>query len=120
MDGNLHNREPLSAVTGGETDAELRDLIVKLTQKYSGCHNRQKCMLRVLSGLTYISLGNLVKGFSRELCVEILNSPCACQARDLAHSRPFQPGNDFTAAAKDWTKPPTWAANSGDWPQTAI
>ena len=86
MPGNPHNHKNLPVVTGGETDAELQEMIIKLTQKYSACSNRQKCMIRALSGLTFASLDNLVKGFNRDFCLEILNAACACRERDLARA----------------------------------
>jgi hypothetical protein len=82
MTGHPHRNKPISAVTGKETDAELRELIIKFTQRYSGCTSRQKCQIRSLSGLTFASLSNLVKEFNRDFCLDILKGPCACRERD--------------------------------------
>jgi 3-deoxy-D-arabino-heptulosonate 7-phosphate (DAHP) synthase class II len=65
-------------ITGMETDAELRQMIIRFTQKYAGCTSRQKCMIRSLSGLTFATLQNLVQGFNRDFCLQILSTGCGC------------------------------------------
>jgi hypothetical protein len=83
MSAHPHKHKAISAITGKETDAELREMIIKCTQRYSGCTSRQKCLIRALSGLTFATLGNLVKAFNRDFCLEILKGTCACRDRDL-------------------------------------
>ena len=69
-------------LTGDESVAELREMILDLTVRYSGCKFRHNFYIRLLSGLTYASCSNLLNGFDREFCLEILNEYCNCLNED--------------------------------------
>lgn len=58
---------------GTETDAELRAQIIQLTMS-SVWHPTDNRVIRMLAGLSFSSLINLVNGMSREVCLEILAS----------------------------------------------
>jgi hypothetical protein len=73
------NQKKTGTLPAKESVAEMQALIKCQVQEFSGCKNRQQCMIRSLSGLTFASLQTLVKGFKRELCVDILKGECACR-----------------------------------------
>ena len=58
---------------GGESDDELRALIIQLTLS-SVWHHTDNRNIRMLAGLSFSSLINLVNGLNREVCLEILAS----------------------------------------------
>lgn len=69
----------LHACTGGETDEELCELVLRLTENCSVCHSCEACLFRPLTSLTYASQRRLVNGFSRETCLQILEEEWVCR-----------------------------------------
>lgn len=58
--------KPLSALTGQETDAELRELALHFSQQCPvGRHNRC-CPFRTLNGVSYGTVKNIISQMSRE------------------------------------------------------
>ena len=79
---------------GTETDEELRALIIQLTMS-SIWHPTTNRVIRMLAGLSFSSLINLVNGMSRDVCLEVLAGhhpadkailQCSSLGRDLPAS----------------------------------
>jgi hypothetical protein len=64
---------------GTETEEELRALIIQLTMS-SVWHPTDNRVIRMLAGLSFASLINLVNGMSREVCLEVLAGENASKA----------------------------------------
>ena len=69
----------LPAFCGGETDQELRELVLQLALTCSALHAAEKCPLRPLLGLSHVALKNAVNRFDRETCLELLQEECTCR-----------------------------------------
>jgi len=67
------------AYTGGESDEELRNIVVRFAQRGFLCRTRHECALRPMSGLTFVSLQNLANSMDRETCLQILDAEWACR-----------------------------------------
>jgi hypothetical protein len=61
------------AFHGSESDEELRARIIQLTLS-SVWHPSNNRIIRMLAGLSFSSLINLVSGMTRDVCLEILAS----------------------------------------------
>ena len=74
--------EPWSLLTGQETLAELRNLIVRFSQ---ACPTEQRhfgCPFCILSGLSYASLTNLVRDLSQEVCLDLFKQASEFHSKD--------------------------------------
>jgi hypothetical protein len=63
--------EPLSLLTGQETLAELRNLIIQFSRECPEGRRNPGCPFCMMSGLTDASLTNVVNRLSREACVDL-------------------------------------------------
>ena len=79
--------EPLSLITGQETVEELREMIIAFAEACPTGQNHIFCPFRILSGLSYDSLTNLVRHISRESCVGLFEQELACRSRADAACR---------------------------------
>ena len=71
MGGHVTEEIIPPSYNGTETEEELRALIIQLTMS-SLWHPTNNRVIRMLAGLSFTSLINLVNGMSREVCLEIL------------------------------------------------
>jgi hypothetical protein len=70
---------PLSAITGNETDAQLRELILEFVQNCPAELSHPHCPFRMLNTLSRDSFRNLVEGMSRETMVFLFDTECECR-----------------------------------------
>lgn len=73
--------KPLSLLTGQETLAELRNMIVELSREGPTGLENPGCPFRMMSGLTYASLTNLVNHMPREACVDLFEMELNCRSK---------------------------------------
>ena len=57
--------QPPPLVTGQESDAELRERIIQLSQRSEGRNHEHGRIFAVLGGLSHATLNNLVNGMNR-------------------------------------------------------
>ena len=74
MGGHSTTESISPACNGMETEEELRALVIQQTMS-SFWHPTANRSIRMLAGLSFASLINLVEGMSREACLEILGGP---------------------------------------------
>jgi len=73
--------EPQSLIAGTETLAELREVIVGFSEGCPAGRNHPHCPFRLLSGLSYDSLTNLVNSMSRETCLDLFQQELQCRSQ---------------------------------------
>jgi hypothetical protein len=69
----------LPAFCGGETEQELRELVLQLTLTCSAARSLPDCPIRQLKGLSNVTLRNTVNRWSPETCLELLQEECTCR-----------------------------------------
>jgi hypothetical protein len=69
----------LPAFCGGESEQELRELVVQIVLNCAVLQTAQECPLRPLQGLFHVTLRNAVNRLSRESCLELLQEECTCR-----------------------------------------
>lgn len=69
----------LSAVTGEETDEELRALAVNFTGQCPVGRQHCQCPFRLLNAISYASLKNLLASMNRESLLELFAMECDCR-----------------------------------------
>ena len=80
----------LPATTGKESEAELKEMVLWFTEKCPRKQHHQHCPFRMLEGLSYTSLQDVVDGLSREAALGLFelehicrnNQPKICQSPD--------------------------------------
>ena len=75
-DGNF-----LSAITGSESDAELRELITNLACHCFECGSRAHCPFQMLNKLTYESRKQLVDTMQRPTMLMLFETELECRTR---------------------------------------
>ena len=73
--------EALSLITGRESVEELRELIIDFSEACPAGQNHPHCPFRILSGLSFVSLENLVKNMPRETCINIFDQELKCRSQ---------------------------------------
>ena len=71
---------PLSLLTGTETLAELRNLIINYSEACPEGLHYPHSPFRMLSGLSYASLCNLVNHLPYDTCVSLFDQELECRA----------------------------------------
>ena len=71
--------KPLSAITGEETEKELRALAVSFTGQCPAGRQHCQCPFRLLNAISYASLNNLLNGMNRESLLELFAMECECR-----------------------------------------
>jgi hypothetical protein len=69
----------LSLVDGGETDQELKDLVVQLALKCPQNNAHFQCPFRILGGLSYTSMNSIVQTMSRKACLSLFELERECR-----------------------------------------
>ncbi len=69
----------LPATTGKESEAELKEMVLWFTEKCPRQQYHQHCPFRILEGLSYNSLQNLVNGLSREAALGLFELEHICR-----------------------------------------
>jgi len=72
--------EPLLLITGQESLAELRQMIIEFSY---ACPKKQihlECPFHILGTLSHTSLASFVNGFSREACVDLFQMERECRS----------------------------------------
>lgn len=73
--------EHLSLLAGNESVAELRNLIALLCQECPASRNHFHCPFRVMSGLSYATMTEVVKNLPRESCLSLFEMELNCRAQ---------------------------------------
>ena len=76
-------------LTGRETDAELRELVMKFSQQCPVGELNRNCPFYTLSGLHYASLKSIVDGMRRESMLGMFEDELQC--RKLHSDQCFKP-----------------------------
>ena len=69
----------LSAITGDESDAELRRLVVKLSNQCPLEKDHEDCPFRMLQGLSNVALENVVNQMDRQTLLELFKRETECR-----------------------------------------
>ncbi len=69
----------VSPLEGGETDAELREMTIQFTEKCPAGEHHSHCPFRVLSGVSYAALTNLVASMNHESLIELFEMERECR-----------------------------------------
>ena len=88
---------PQPLLTGRETLAELREMILLRTLSYFTSRNHPEGPFQLLSRLTYTSMANIVNHLPYANCVDLFAMEQACRAR----SNPAPPSSDASAPPPD-------------------
>jgi hypothetical protein len=83
--------EPLSLLTGKETLAELKRMILVLCQVCPGGRNHPHCPFRVLSGLSHFSASRLIQAMPRESCLHLFEMELQCRSQNETPCRTQPP-----------------------------
>lgn len=90
QDGKL-----MSAITGNETDHELRALVLRFTEHYECDQSADHNPFRMLSGLSRESLHRLIADMNRETMLFLFESECECRNRKpVGPTRVMKPGHE--------------------------
>jgi len=76
----------LPAYTGSESDAELRDLILRLVENCSDCHSHKQCVFRPLKKIHNPTLTYIISKLNRPGLIGILNDECDCRNSHLGNN----------------------------------
>ena len=71
--------KPLSAITGEETDEELRALAVSFTGQCPAGRQHCQCPFRLLNAISYASLNHLLGSMNRGSLLELFAMECECR-----------------------------------------
>jgi hypothetical protein len=82
------NGQPLPAITGQESDADLREMILQMSGACPLNHSCLHCPFRILQGLSYSSLNKIVDSLDRASCLELFNLEQACRSDPEGHCPP--------------------------------
>ncbi|HUC86071.1 MAG TPA: hypothetical protein VL970_12815 [Candidatus Acidoferrales bacterium] len=74
----------MPAVTGDESDDELREMVVEFASEYFGCQNDIDCPFRRLNGLTFNSLRHLLEGMDRPSILGLFDLECESRNREAS------------------------------------
>jgi hypothetical protein len=86
--------ELLSWLTGNETEAEIRQMIVEIVLEFQYaklcplCNAHLQCPFFAMAGLSYHSMKELADTMPLEDCVKLFEMELACRASDAKSSRP--------------------------------
>lgn len=73
------DNEPLSIITGAETDEELRELAFKMLEACPIGKQHCQCPFRILSGLSWVAARSILKDLSREQLIEFFELERQCR-----------------------------------------
>jgi len=73
------NGQYLPAFTGNETDTELRELILQMARHCRREHSHPICQFRMMLGLSFPAMQNLLNNLSRAALLDILKEECFCR-----------------------------------------
>jgi hypothetical protein len=75
------NGECLSLLIGDEPLADLRVMVMEMSQLCPAGKNHEYCPFRVLSGLSYATLTKLIENMPRESCLNLFELELNCRAQ---------------------------------------
>jgi hypothetical protein len=67
-------------ISGEESEAELRSLIVQIVMKFPQVEAHPHCPFHMLSGLSYTSMSTTVNALSRAACLGLFEMERDCRA----------------------------------------
>ena len=84
------------AFTGTETDAELRELVLQMARNCRQKYSHPICQFRMLLGLSFPAMQNLLNNMERSALLDMLNEECFC--RQTHHGQNCQTGGTQATA----------------------
>ena len=88
----------MSLLAGDETLEELREMIIEFSEACPIGRNHPYCPFRILSGLSYDSLTNLVSTMSRDTCIALFEQELKCRSQAETPCRNKWVAENSTAA----------------------
>lgn len=75
----------LSAISGNETDAELREIITRFVEFQCPIHEQQEgCPFQTLGGLTHASLNHFIAELKRDSLLFLFAAELECRSKHCA------------------------------------
>lgn len=73
------DNEPLSVITGAESDEELRDMAVKMLEACPLGKHHCQCPFRILSGLSWVAARSILNDMKREQIIDFFELERQCR-----------------------------------------
>lgn len=73
------DNEPLSIITGAETDEELRELAFLMLEACPVGKHHCQCPFRILNGLSWVSARSILKDMKRDQLIEFFELERQCR-----------------------------------------